>query len=165
MSNQNHSYKENLLIMGGHMADDLCQGSLPAILAFMYQEGKLSSYADVAFLIMATTIVNAIAQPLTGYLSDKKPRPYLMCLGMVIAALGVAFIGFIDNYFLLCAAVALNGIGVATFHPSAGKLANIFAGKKVGRGMSIFSVGGNIGYAIGPLYFTAGYLLLSLIHI
>lgn len=162
MNYQNHSYKENLLIMGGHLADDLCQGSLPAILAFMYQEGKLSSYADVAFLIMATTIVNAIAQPLTGYLSDKKPRPYLMCLGMLIAALGVAFIGFIDNYLLLCAAVAVNGIGVATFHPSAGKLANIFAGKKVGRGMSIFSVGGNIGYAIGPLYFTAGYMLFGL---
>lgn len=162
MPEAKQSYKENLLIMGGHMADDLCQGSLPAILAFMYQEGKLSSYADVAFLIMATTIVNAIAQPLTGYLSDRKPRPYLMCLGMLTAAVGIAVIGFIDNYYLLCAAVAINGIGVATFHPSAGKLANIFAGKKVGRGMSIFSVGGNIGYAIGPIYFTAGYLFFGL---
>ena len=52
---------------------------------------------------------------------------------LLIVALGVAFLGFIDNYLLLCAAVAVIGIGVATFHPSAGKLANIFAGKKVGR--------------------------------
>ena len=161
MQTQN-SYKENFFIMGGHIADDLCQGALPAILAFMYQEGRLSSYADVAFLIMATTIVNAIAQPLTGYISDKKSRPYLMCLGMLIAGLGVAFIGLIDNYYLLFAAVTIHGIGVAVFHPSAGKLANIFAGKKMGRGMSIFSFGGNIGFALGPIYFTAGYMLLGL---
>ncbi len=154
--------KENYFIMGGHLADDLCQGALPAILSFMYLEGKLDSYADVAFLIMATTMVNAIAQPLTGLMADRKPRPYFMCLGMLLAAFGIMFIGFVDNFALLFALVALNGVGVATFHPAAGKLANIFAKEHLGKGMSIFSVGGNIGYALGPLYFTAGYLLFGL---
>ncbi len=154
--------KENFFIMGGHLADDLCQGALPAILSFMYLEGKLSSYADVAFLIMATTMVNAIAQPLTGLLSDRKPRPYFMCAGMLIAALGIMFIGFVDNFALLFILVAINGIGTATFHPAAGKLANIFASGHLGKGMSIFSVGGNIGFALGPLYYTAGYMLFGL---
>lgn len=154
--------KENYFIMGGHLADDLCQGALPAILSFMYLEGKLDSYADVAFLIMATTMVNAIAQPLTGLMADRKPRPYFMCLGMLLAAFGIMFIGLVDNFALLFALVALNGVGVATFHPAAGKLANIFAKEHLGKGMSIFSVGGNIGYALGPLYFTAGYLLFGL---
>ncbi len=154
--------KENYFIMGGHLADDLCQGALPAILSFMYLEGKLDSYADVAFLIMATTMVNAVAQPLTGLLADRRPRPFFMCAGMLIAALGIMFIGFIDNFALLFALVALNGVGVATFHPAAGKLANIFAKNHLGKGMSIFSVGGNIGYALGPLYFTAGYMFFGL---
>lgn len=154
--------KENYFIMGGHLADDLCQGALPAILSFMYLEGKLTSYADIAFLIMATTMVNAVAQPLTGLLADRRPRPWFMCAGMLIAALGIMFIGFVDDFALLFLLVAINGVGVATFHPSAGKLANIFAKKHLGKGMSIFSVGGNIGYALGPVYFTAGYVFFGL---
>lgn len=157
-----HSYKENYLIMGGHLADDLCQGSLPAVLAFMYQQGRLDSYQDVAFLILTTTIVNAVAQPLTGWLADRRPLPQLMCLGMCTAALGVMFLGLVESYWAMLALVAVNGVGVATFHPSGGKLANCFAGARVGKGMSIFSVGGNIGFAVGPLYFTALYALFGL---
>ena len=162
MSLKNADYRENFYIMGCHLADDICQGSLPAILAFMYQEGRLSSYAQVALLIMGTTMINAIVQPFTGYIADKKPRPYFMCLGMFLAAVGVIFLGFVENFAVMFLLVAINGIGAATFHPAAGKLANIFAGKKVGRGMSIFSVGGNIGYALGPLYFTAFYMMIGL---
>lgn len=156
------SYKENYLIMFGHMADDLCQGAIPAILTFMYQENILKSYADIAFLIMAMTIVNAIAQPIAGYLSDKKPRPYIMTIGMLTAAIGLMFLGFVEDMSIMILCVAISGIGVAIFHPSGGKLAHIFAGKRVGKGMSIFSVGGNIGYALGPLYFTAGYTIFGL---
>lgn len=156
------SRRENYFIMCGHAADDLCQGSLPAVLAFMYQQGLLHSYSQVAFLILMTTVVNAVAQPLTGFLADKRPMPYLMCAGMLTAALGVAFLGFTENYWLMLALVAVNGVGVATFHPSAGKLANTFAGTRVGKGMSIFSVGGNVGYAVGPLYFTALYAIFGL---
>lgn len=162
MADKKISYKENYLIMFGHMADDMCQGALPAILTFMYQEGKLNSYADIAYLITATTIINAIAQPITGYLSDKKPRPYIMTVGMLIAALGIMFLGFMDSMLFMIIAVAVNGLGVAIFHPSAGKLANVFAGKNVGKGMSIFSVGGNIGYAIGPVFFTLFYSFMGL---
>ena len=54
MTNKNHSYKENLLIMGGHLADDLCQGSLPAILAFMYH---LHNIKKLSKLIMNGVLV------------------------------------------------------------------------------------------------------------
>ena len=162
LENKQHSYKDNYLIMLGHMADDLCQGSLPAILAFMYKDGVLTSYSQIALLIMVSTIVNAVAQPLVGFLSDKKPRPYLMTLGMCCAALGIMFLGVVDNFYLMLILVSINGIGVATFHPVAGKLANVFAGERVGKGMSIFSVGGNIGYAIGALYFTFFYNFIGL---
>lgn len=157
-----YSYKENYFIMCGHMADDLCQGSLPAVLAFMYQNGRLENYKQVAFLILTTTFVNAIAQPLIGYISDKRPLPWLMWAGMFTAALGVMFLGFVENYYLMLLLVSLSGAGVATFHPSAGKLANTFAGQRVGKGMSIFSVGGNIGFAVGPIYFTAMYAMFGL---
>lgn len=151
------SFKEHYVLMFGHMADDLSQGALPAILTMLYLKGSLESFTQIATLILATTIVNALAQPLTGYFADKKSRPYIMTLGMLTAAFGVMFLCFIHNFYLMIISVALSGIGIALFHPSAGKIANALALKKVGRAMSIFSVGGNIGFALGPLYFAFFY--------
>lgn len=159
---QKPSWRENYFIMLGHFADDICQGSLPAVLAFMFQQDLLENYTQVAVLILGMTVVNAVAQPLTGFLADKRPLPFLMCAGMLTSAAGVAFLGFVENYTLMFVLVAVNGIGVATFHPSAGKLANAFAGARVGKGMSLFSLGGNVGYTLGPLYFTVLYAFFGL---
>lgn len=148
--------------MAGHFATDLCHGSLPIILAYMYQEGRLTSYSAVALLMMTNTILNAVIQPLAGNLADSKPRPYLMSIGILCAFLGVMFIGITQNQILLYALVCLNGIGAALFHPAGAKMANTFGGAKLGKSMSIFSVGGNAGMAMGPFYFTFFYVLFGL---
>lgn len=155
------STKENLFFMAGHFATDLCHGSMPIILAYMYQQGRLDSYSSVALLMMANTILNALIQPIAGNLADSKPRPYLMSIGIACAFLGVMFIGTVQNQILLYSLVCLNGIGSAIFHPAGGKMANTFGGAKLGKSMSIFSVGGNFGFACGPFYFTGLYILRS----
>ena len=120
------STKENLFFMAGHFATDLCHGSMPIILAYMYQQGRLDSYSSVALLMMANTILNALIQPIAGNLADSKPRPYLMSIGIACAFLGVMFIGTVQNQILLYSLVCLNGIGSAIFHPAGGKMANTF---------------------------------------
>lgn len=99
--------------MAGHFATDLCHGSMPIILAYMYQQGRLDSYSSVALLMMANTILNALIQPIAGNLADSKPRPYLMSIGIACAFLGVMFIGTVQNQILLYSLVCLNGIGSA----------------------------------------------------
>ncbi len=62
--------------------------------------------------------------------------------------------GFLDAYwFILCCAL-LTGTGVAIFHPEGAKLAHVVAGKNKGTGISNFSVGGNLGFALGPVIAT-----------
>ena len=135
---------------------------MPVILAYMYQAGRLGSYSQVALLMMANTILNAIVQPLAGNLADRKPRPYLMSIGIFLACLGVMFLGLVENQILLYALVCLNGIGASIFHPEGGKMTHAFGGKKQGKSMSIFSVGGNAGFAAGPFFFTGLYILFGL---
>lgn len=156
------SSRETLFFLGGHFANDMAQTSLPVILAFMYQAGRLESYSQVAMLIMANTVLNALIQPLAGSLADSKPRPYLMSLGILMSVLGVMFVGLAQGIVMLYALVCLNGIGSAIFHPAAGKMTNVFSGLRQGRGMSVFSAGGNLGSAAGPFYFTGCYLILGL---
>jgi len=149
------------LLSAGHFFTDVNQGALPAILPFLITEYHLS-YAAAASLVFASTCASSIVQPLFGHLADRAPRPWLMPVGIFLAGLGLACTGFIENYWLLFLAVSVSGIGIAAFHPEAARLANRVSGEKKGTGVSIFAVGGNAGFAAGPVITTAALLLWGL---
>ena len=52
----------------------------------------------------------------------------------------------------------VSGIGIAAYLPEAARLVNFAAGASKGTAMSLFGVGGTIGFAIGPLIVTAARL-------
>lgn len=138
------------LTMFGHICTDINQGALPAILPFLVANNNIG-YASAAGLVFAASSVSSLVQPLFGYLGDKVSWPWLMGLGVLLAGGGLSMIGFLNNYWAIFFAVMLSGIGIALFHPEGGKIANVVAGEKKGAGMSIFAVGGNIGFSIGPI--------------
>ena len=136
--------------MVGHLCTDINQGALPALLPFLVLQKDIS-YASAAGLIFAANCVSSVIQPLFGYLGDKGSRPWLMGLGAFLAGAGLAVVGFLESYWSIFIAVAVSGTGVALFHPEGGRLANLAAGEKKGSGIALFSVGGNLGFAVGPI--------------
>ena len=142
--------KYSLLTMFGHICTDINQGALPAILPFLVLHKDIS-YTSAGGLIFAANSVSSFVQPLFGYLGDKASRPWLMALGILLAGGGLSVVGFLDNYWAIFLAVMVSGIGIALFHPEGGKTANLVAGEKKGMGIGIFAVGGNIGFALGPI--------------
>lgn len=149
------------LLSAGHLFTDLNQGALPAILPFLIAEYNLS-YAAAAGLVFAASFVSSIIQPFFGYLADKSSKLWLIPGGILLAGCGLATVGFLSNYWLIFAAVTVSGIGIAAFHPEAARMANKVSGEKKGTGISIFSVGGNAGFALGPVIATASLLLWGL---
>ena len=145
----------------GHLSVDLCQGAVPAMLPFLAAE-RGYSYAALGALVLASTIGSSIVQPLFGLLRDRFARPWLMPTGLVLAGIGIALAGPAPSYALTAAAVVVSGLGVAAFHPEGAKFAGIASRERVGRGMSLFSVGGNAGFALGPLLTTPLILLFGL---
>ena len=137
----------------GHVCTDINQGALPAMLPFLILAYDLS-LAVAATVMLANSVVSAIIQPLFGYLGDKVDRPWFMSLGILLAACGIAAMGFFDSFAAILACALLTGVGVAIFHPEGAKLANVVAGENKGAGISNFSVGGNIGFATGPIIAT-----------
>jgi FSR family fosmidomycin resistance protein-like MFS transporter len=150
-----------LFLSAGHLFTDFNQGALPAILPFLISERGLS-YTAAAGLVFASTFASSIVQPLFGHLADRFAKPWLMPLGIFLAGLGIALTGITDDYWLLFAAVTVSGIGVAAFHPEGARLANRVSGEKKGAGVSIFSVGGSAGFALGPLVTTGALLIWGL---
>ncbi|MBQ9537581.1 MAG: MFS transporter [Desulfovibrionaceae bacterium] len=142
--------KQIALASLSHLCCDVNTGSLPAILPYLIAEHGLS-YSATSALMLANSSLSSFIQPLFGLLADRNPQTYFMPLGILIAGLAMASVGFVENYWAIFCAVGLSGIGAALFHPAAMRFTNSVAGAKQGTGTSIFSIGGNIGFLIGPL--------------
>lgn len=156
-----HDRRYSYLMMIAHLCNDLNQGALVAVIPFLVLHNGYS-YAEVTALLLASNAASAIIQPLFGWLGDKKPRPWLMAAGIFLAGIGMAGVGVLPNYPLIMASAMLSGIGVAMFHPEGGRLGNLTAGEQKGKGMSIFAVGGKLGFTFGPLVATAAITLWGL---
>lgn len=145
------------LMSTAHVVDDLYQGVVPALLPFLVAERRYT-YAAVSGLTLAATVLSSVAQPAFGWWTDRRPRRWVIALGMTTAGAGVALSGVFSSYLLTWLALALSGLGVAAFHPEAARAARQAAGDST-RAMSVFALGGNVGYALGPLVATPVLLL------
>lgn len=145
----------------GHLSVDLNQGALPALLPFVVAQHGLS-YVQGSLLVLAATISSSVAQPLFGHLSDRRAGTFLLPLGTLVGGLGMAVSGLAPGFLLLLGAVLVSGIGVAAYHPEAARQANWLSGTRQGTGMSLFQLGGNVGWALGPLVTAGAVLALGL---
>ncbi|NLT95179.1 MAG: MFS transporter [Clostridia bacterium] len=141
-----------LLLLGfGHLVVDLGQGILPILTPLLAQSLNLS-YFQIGTVALAFTFSSAIIQPVFGVLSDRYSMPWLMPLGLFLSGFGLAMTGMVNSYELLLFAVLLSGIGVAGYHPEGSKLAHFVSAQgKAGSSMAVFSVGGNLGFGLGPM--------------
>jgi len=149
------------VLSAGHLFTDVAQGSIPALLPFLISRDHLN-YASASALILAATISSSVIQPLFGHLSDRRSLPWLMPIGPVLGGVGVGLVGISPSYGLTFATVVVSGIGVAAFHPEGSRFANYVSGSRRSSGMSLFSVGGNIGFALGPVLVTPLVLIFGL---
>jgi FSR family fosmidomycin resistance protein-like MFS transporter len=149
------------VLSAGHLFTDENQGAVAALIPFLVAERGLS-LAAAGTLVLAATLSSSIVQPLFGFFSDRTPLPALMPLGVMLGGVGIALVGVAPNYPLILICTVLSGLGVAAFHPESARFANYVSGARRARGMSFFSVGGNAGFALGPVISTPLVLLLGL---
>ncbi len=132
----------------GHASVDFTQGALPVLLPYLHREFGLS-YLQDGILFLALTVSSSITQPLFGRLSDRRSHRLLLPGAIALSSLGLAGCALAPSYLLSLLAIFIAGLGVAAYHPEASRLASVLAGEQRGTGMSLFSVGGNLGFAAG----------------
>ena len=150
--------RPNLKLIGllafGHLIIDVNQGSLSAILPFLKNAHGLS-YAQAAMIVLMANLTSSVIQPLFGYLSDQTARRWLLPLSIAFSGLGVALTGIAPSYTVILALVVVTGFGVAAWHPEGYKTATGVAGERKATALGWFSLGGNIGVALGAPVITA----------
>ena len=138
----------------GHGCADTCSGALLALLPFLVVE-RHYSYAAAGVFALTASVASAIFQPLVGAHGDRGEAHWLLPTGLLFTGLGIGAVGFATSYPLTLLAVALCSAGVASYHPEGARWARHASSSRVTADMSIFSVGGTVGYAVGPLVVAA----------
>ncbi len=150
--------KPNAKLIGflaaGHLVIDMNQGALPAILPYMKTALGLS-YAATGVLVLVSNLTSSIVQPVFGHLADRTVRRWMLPVALLLSGTGLALTGFSSRYLMLATLIAMMGLGVAAYHPEGFKTVGSISGSRKTTAMSWFSLGGNLGYALGPLAVTA----------
>lgn len=133
-----------------HMLNDTIQALLPAIYPVLKETYGLS-FAQLGFITLTFQVTASLLQPLVGYVTDKRPLPYSLPVGMGMTLTGLLALSQAHSYPAILVASALVGSGSAIFHPEASRIAHMAAGRRRGLAQSLFQVGGNAGSSIGPL--------------
>lgn len=133
------------------MVTDIYMPVLPAILPLLIANNGYS-YFTAGLLITAYNVTSSFTQPVLGWLSDKKGLSIHISISLLMSAVFVALMGVTQNYYLIMLLAVLAALGHACFHPAAlSMVSRLCTSENRGRLTSYFVVGGNLGYAIGPV--------------
>jgi len=139
-----------LLMFLGHVVVDTCQGTLPVVLAKLKEVFDLN-YFQVGLAVMLLNVTSSVIQPVFGMISDRFRTGWFVPVGVLWTALAMGLVGLAPSYPLVVTLVGLAGLGTAAFHPRAMMAVYLASGERRGLGAAIFSTGGNLGFALGPV--------------
>jgi len=134
----------------GHFLNDMIQSVVPSIYPMIKQQYGFT-FAQIGIITFVFQMMSSLLQPVVGWYSDCRPRPYSLAIGMCFTLAGLCLLAYADSFALILMSVSIIGWGSSVFHPESSRVAQMASGGKKSLAQSIFQVGGNGGSAIGPL--------------
>ncbi|WP_217914594.1 MFS transporter [Miltoncostaea marina] len=138
------------LLASGHFVIDATVGAVPALIPVFTAIYALSDLA-ASMILGASLLISSAIQPFFGMLADRRATPAFLWGGVAVAAAGLALAGVAGGYAGVLACIVGSGLGIAAFHPEAARVANAISADRKATGVAWFMLGGNAGFAVGPL--------------
>lgn len=135
----------------GHFTVDLLAGSMPIVVGLYLKDTMQLDLPQIALMLAAYKLSASLTQPLFGYLSDQYGGRWFAVGGVLWMALLQGAIGFMPTFSGALVLAGLAGLGSAAFHPQGASGANAAAGNQKTAGVALFMLGGNLGFAVGPI--------------
>jgi FSR family fosmidomycin resistance protein-like MFS transporter len=144
-----------------HAVHDTYTGMLPALLPVLIEKFMMTNTA--AGLLAVFLRIPSLLQPLIGRLADKNNLKLFIILTPAITGVGMSLLGIAPSYGFLILFLLIAGFSSAALHAVAPVMGSTYSGNKLGRGMSFWMVGGEMGRALGPIVVVTaiGYLTLE----
>lgn len=133
-----------------HLVSDAVTNMFSALLPTLQYHFGLTE--TVLALLVATLAFSAsVTQPLFGALADRLGQRRVAALGVILNAALLSLIGIVPTVHLLFGLLLVGGLGSAALHPAGASLARAAGRSKAELAVSLFSAGGTIGVALGPV--------------
>jgi len=145
-----HSFIIVMYLALGHFVIDLYAAFLPPLLPLLVDKFQIS-FTSASLLATVLSLSSSLTQPVFGFLFDRLGGRKMIIWGPVVAGLSLSCLGLAPHYSVLILLLILGGLGLASFHPEAAAQTTSLSGQRRTWGMSIFMLGGNLGYSLGPL--------------
>ncbi len=151
---------EVVTVAAAHGAHDTYFSYLPTILPLLIE--NLSLNTTLAGWLTVFSQAPNLLQPVIGHLADRKNLKALVILAPTFSGMLVTLVGVAPSFGAAALLLLLAGFSTAGFHSIAPAMVSARSGRKVGRGMGFFMVGGELGFGIGPLVVVATIAALTL---
>lgn len=139
------------LATAAHFLNDLHYAFLAPLLPLVVAKFDLS-LTLAGLLASILNASSAISQPIFGAFADQMRRRIFVVLGPTLTIVAMGFVGMAPSYELLILLLLVAGTGTSSFHPQGASTAGYASGPRKGTGLSLFVAGGELGYALGPLW-------------
>jgi FSR family fosmidomycin resistance protein-like MFS transporter len=137
------------VISFAHGASDFYSGIVPLVIFYDVERAGLAPWYQGA-LAFAWYLTSSIVQPIFGAYGDRRGRWWFLPASVGLTVVAVAFAGTTASLPVLAGCIVAGGLGSAIMHPEAGRYTAMLGGARRTSAISIFQIGGQLGYGLGP---------------
>jgi MFS family permease len=139
------------LVGGAHFVSHFFQLALPPLFPLLREEFQVS-YAALGLVMSVFYGISGIGQTVSGFLVDRFGAARVLVGGVALLAGAIAAAASASSLPMLVGAALLAGLGNSVFHPADYSILNASVDPaRLGRGYSVHSICGNLGWALAPV--------------
>ncbi len=149
------------IISFAHGVHDTYTAFFTTILPVIIERLALSN--TMAGLLSVFLRIPSLLQPLIGRLADRRNLKMLLILAPAITGATMSLLGVANTIGFVVFLLVVAGTSSAALHAIGPVVGSTFSGDRLGKGMSFWMVGGELGRALGPLVAVSviGYLSIE----
>ena len=137
------------VISFAHGVNDFYSGIVPFAIFLVLSHERVSPGFQGAFVFL-WYLTSSIVQPLFGAYTDRFGKWWFLPSAVALTTVSICIAAGTTSLPLLAGCTVVGGFGSALMHPEAGKYSAMLSGDRRAGGISIFQIGGQIGYSLGP---------------
>jgi FSR family fosmidomycin resistance protein-like MFS transporter len=148
-----HPLWQTAILASTHLLNDFYTNFLSPVLPILITNFGLTKFE--AGTLNAFLQWPSVIQPFVGRWADKTNLQKYIFILPLITGIFISLIGVAPNTTLIAIMLFIGGLSSATFHAVASPVAGKVSGKHTGKGLSLWMVGGEVGWMLSPILIIA----------
>lgn len=138
-----------IIISASHFIHDIYTSFLSPALPLIIE--KLGISYGLAGLLAVIQRLSSLLNPIVGIIAERPIMKYMVILSPAITAISMSLIGVAPGYIFLTIVLFVSGLSSTMWHIPTPVVVKSLSGKRTGKGMSYYMLGGELARTAGPL--------------